>query len=104
MTAQRYVHDILQPHVLSLMQRLPGAIFQQDNARPHTARLSPHCYYPSLACPIPRFIPNRAYLGAFGMASWASHEFDRIRGKVTGNMEQNVSRHNIELVYLYGRA
>ncbi|GFW90018.1 transposable element Tcb2 transposase [Trichonephila clavipes] len=40
MTAQRYVHDILQPHVLPLMQRLPGAIFQQDNARPHTARVS----------------------------------------------------------------
>ncbi|GFY21771.1 transposable element Tcb1 transposase [Trichonephila clavipes] len=27
MAAQRYVHDILQPHVLLLMQRLPGAIF-----------------------------------------------------------------------------
>ncbi|GFY06567.1 transposable element Tcb2 transposase [Trichonephila clavipes] len=40
MTAQRYVHYILQPHVLPLMQRLPGAIFQQDNARPHTARMS----------------------------------------------------------------
>ncbi|GFU62495.1 transposable element Tcb2 transposase [Trichonephila clavipes] len=39
MTAQRYVHDILQPHVLPLMQRLPGAIFQLDNARPHTARV-----------------------------------------------------------------
>ncbi|GFT19042.1 transposable element Tcb2 transposase [Trichonephila clavipes] len=36
MTAQWYVHDILQLHVLPLMQRLPGAIFQQDNARPHT--------------------------------------------------------------------
>ncbi|GFW32229.1 transposable element Tcb1 transposase [Trichonephila clavipes] len=42
MTAQRYVHDILQPHVLPLMQRLLGAIFQQDNARPHTARMSPY--------------------------------------------------------------
>ncbi|GFS78161.1 transposable element Tcb1 transposase [Trichonephila clavipes] len=40
MTAQRYVHDILQPHVLPLMQRLPVAIFQQDNAQPHTARVS----------------------------------------------------------------
>ncbi|GFW39793.1 transposable element Tcb2 transposase [Trichonephila clavipes] len=40
MTAQRYVHDILQPHVLPLMQRLPGSIFQQDNARPHTARVT----------------------------------------------------------------
>ncbi|GFV39885.1 transposable element Tcb2 transposase [Trichonephila clavipes] len=27
MKAQRYVHDILQQHVLPLMQRLPGAIF-----------------------------------------------------------------------------
>ncbi|GFV76160.1 uncharacterized protein TNCV_4672491 [Trichonephila clavipes] len=35
MTAQWYVHDILQPHVLPLFQRLPGAIFQPDSAR-HT--------------------------------------------------------------------
>ncbi|GFV14290.1 transposable element Tcb2 transposase [Trichonephila clavipes] len=40
MTAQRYVHYILQPHVLPLMQRFPGAIYQQDNARPHTARFT----------------------------------------------------------------
>ncbi|GFV80683.1 transposable element Tcb2 transposase [Trichonephila clavipes] len=45
MTVQRYVHDILQPHVLPLMQRLPGAIFQQDNARPHTARVSQGCLH-----------------------------------------------------------
>ncbi|GFV10096.1 transposable element Tcb2 transposase [Trichonephila clavipes] len=32
MTAQRYVHDILQPHVLPLMQRLPGAVFKQCSA------------------------------------------------------------------------
>ncbi|GFY13169.1 transposable element Tcb2 transposase [Trichonephila clavipes] len=44
MIAQRYVHDILlQPHVLALLQRLPGALFQQDNARPHTARVSQDC-------------------------------------------------------------
>ncbi|GFV27369.1 transposable element Tcb2 transposase [Trichonephila clavipes] len=40
MTVQRYIRDILQPHVLPLIQRLPGANFQQDNARPHTARVS----------------------------------------------------------------
>ncbi|GFW21033.1 transposable element Tcb2 transposase [Trichonephila clavipes] len=40
MTAQRYDHDILQPHVLPLMQQLPETIFQQENARPHTARVS----------------------------------------------------------------
>ncbi|GFU49787.1 transposable element Tcb1 transposase [Trichonephila clavipes] len=43
MIAQRYVHDILQPRVSSLMQRLAGAIFQQDNAQPHTARVSQDC-------------------------------------------------------------
>ncbi|GFX08827.1 transposable element Tcb1 transposase [Trichonephila clavipes] len=29
MTAQRCVHNILQPYVLPLMQRLPGAIFNK---------------------------------------------------------------------------
>ncbi|GFX27331.1 uncharacterized protein TNCV_3341431 [Trichonephila clavipes] len=75
----QYLHDILQPHVLTLMQRLPGALFQQENARPHTVRVSgfsPHCYYPFLDCPIPRLVCNRAYLGSFGKASWASHEFE----------------------------
>ncbi|GFT01941.1 uncharacterized protein TNCV_3056841 [Trichonephila clavipes] len=94
MTPQRYVHDILQPHVLPLMARLPGAIFQLDNAQPHTARVSqdfPHCYYPSLACPINRFVSNQAYLGSFGTASWASYQFERTRGNVTANMERNVS-------------
>ncbi|GFW45328.1 transposable element Tcb2 transposase [Trichonephila clavipes] len=38
-------HDMLQPHVLSLMQRLPGAIFQQDKVRPHTARVSQDCLH-----------------------------------------------------------
>ncbi|GFY33785.1 transposable element Tcb1 transposase [Trichonephila clavipes] len=104
MTAQRYVHDILQPHVLPLMQRLPGAIFQQDRAWPHTARMSQDCYYPSLACPIPRFVSKRAYPGSFGSASWASHVFERTRGKVTANMERNVSRHHTELVCLNARS
>ncbi|GFV55729.1 transposable element Tcb2 transposase [Trichonephila clavipes] len=43
MTTQRYVHEILQPHAFPLMQRLPGAISQQDNVRPHTARVSQDC-------------------------------------------------------------
>ncbi|GFV55416.1 transposable element Tcb2 transposase [Trichonephila clavipes] len=43
MVAQRYVYEILQTHVLPLMQRFPGAIFQQHNAQPHTARLSENC-------------------------------------------------------------
>ncbi|GFX36882.1 transposable element Tcb1 transposase [Trichonephila clavipes] len=106
MTAVRYFHDILQPHV-SLMQWLPGAIFQQDCSVSHgkgVTRLSPHCYYPSLACPIPRFVSNQSYLGSLGMTSWASHEFERTRGKITANMERNVSRRHTELVCLNARS
>ncbi|GFW06724.1 DDE_3 domain-containing protein [Trichonephila clavipes] len=37
---QRYVDDILRPHVGPFLNGLPGAIFQQGNARPHTARVT----------------------------------------------------------------
>ncbi|GFX45047.1 transposable element Tcb2 transposase [Trichonephila clavipes] len=40
LTDQRYVDDILRPHVEPFLNGLPGAIFQQDNARPHTARVA----------------------------------------------------------------
>ncbi|GFS62691.1 transposable element Tcb1 transposase [Trichonephila clavipes] len=40
LTGQRYVDDILRPHVGSFLNGLPGAIFQQDNARPHAARVA----------------------------------------------------------------
>ncbi|GFV93887.1 DDE_3 domain-containing protein [Trichonephila clavipes] len=39
LTGQRYVDDILGNHVGPFLNGLPGAIFQQDNARPHTARV-----------------------------------------------------------------
>ncbi|GFX02533.1 transposable element Tcb2 transposase [Trichonephila clavipes] len=58
MTAQRYVHDILQPHVLPLMQWLPGAIFQQDNARPHKARVSQDCLRTVTTLPWPSRSPD----------------------------------------------
>ncbi|GFV92082.1 transposable element Tc3 transposase [Trichonephila clavipes] len=38
LTGQRYVDDILRSHVGPFLNGLPGAFFQQDNARPHTAR------------------------------------------------------------------
>ncbi|GFU80771.1 transposable element Tcb2 transposase [Trichonephila clavipes] len=40
MTAQRYVHDILEAHVLSLIRRHLRAIFEQVNSRPLTAMVS----------------------------------------------------------------
>ncbi|GFX00510.1 transposable element Tcb2 transposase [Trichonephila clavipes] len=38
LTGQHYVDDILRPHVGAFVNGLPGAIFQQDNYRPHTTR------------------------------------------------------------------
>ncbi|GFS73319.1 transposable element Tcb2 transposase [Trichonephila clavipes] len=58
MIAQRYVHDILQPHVLLLMQRSPGALFQQDNARPHMARVSQDCLRTVTTLPWPARSPD----------------------------------------------
>ncbi|GFY36273.1 DDE_3 domain-containing protein [Trichonephila clavipes] len=40
LTGQRYVDDILRPHVGPFLNGLPLAIFQQDNARSHTARVA----------------------------------------------------------------
>ncbi|GFS78043.1 transposable element Tcb2 transposase [Trichonephila clavipes] len=40
LTGQRYVDDILRPHVGPFLNGLPGAICRQDNARPHTARVA----------------------------------------------------------------
>ncbi|GFW93699.1 transposable element Tcb2 transposase [Trichonephila clavipes] len=38
LTGQRYVDDILRPHVGPFLNGLPGSIFQQDNALPHSER------------------------------------------------------------------
>ncbi|GFX30891.1 transposable element Tc1 transposase [Trichonephila clavipes] len=40
LTGQRYVDDILRPHVGPFLNGLPGSIFQQDNASPHAARVA----------------------------------------------------------------
>ncbi|GFV89199.1 DDE_3 domain-containing protein [Trichonephila clavipes] len=40
LTGQRCVDDIIRTHVGPFLNGLPGAIFQQDNARPHTARVA----------------------------------------------------------------
>ncbi|GFT05964.1 DDE_3 domain-containing protein [Trichonephila clavipes] len=37
LTGQRFVDDFLRPHVGPFLNGLPGAVFQQDKARPHTA-------------------------------------------------------------------
>ncbi|GFV12071.1 transposable element Tcb2 transposase [Trichonephila clavipes] len=58
MTAQRYVHDILKPHILSLMQRVSGDIFQQHNARAYTARVQQDCLRIVTTLPWPARSPD----------------------------------------------
>ncbi|GFW09970.1 DDE_3 domain-containing protein [Trichonephila clavipes] len=40
LTGQRDVDDILRPYGGPFLNGLPGAIFQQDNARPHTGSVA----------------------------------------------------------------
>ncbi|GFS55638.1 transposable element Tcb2 transposase [Trichonephila clavipes] len=40
LTGQRYVDGTLRPHVGPFLNGLPGSIFKQDNARPHTTRVA----------------------------------------------------------------
>ncbi|GFW52910.1 transposable element Tcb2 transposase [Trichonephila clavipes] len=53
LTSQRYVDDILRLHVGPFLNGLPGAIFQHDNARPHTARVAQDslCHFQTLPGP-----------------------------------------------------
>ncbi|GFX02145.1 transposable element Tcb1 transposase [Trichonephila clavipes] len=39
LNSQRYISEVLEPVVLPYIQDLATAIFQQDNARPHVARI-----------------------------------------------------------------
>ncbi|GFU55217.1 transposable element Tc1 transposase [Trichonephila clavipes] len=64
---QRYVDDILRPHVGPFLNGLPGAIFQQDNACLHTARVSQDFlrHVQTLPCPAaPPICPCRARVGS----------------------------------------
>ena len=40
LTAQRYVDEVLRPVAVPFIRQHPGMILQQDNARPHVARLT----------------------------------------------------------------
>ncbi|GFW23256.1 transposable element Tc1 transposase [Trichonephila clavipes] len=54
LTGQRYVDYILRPHVGPFLIVLPGAISQQDNACPHTARVAQDflCHFQTLPWPV----------------------------------------------------
>ncbi|UYV66571.1 hypothetical protein LAZ67_4002132 [Cordylochernes scorpioides] len=58
MTAQRYVDDVLRPMTLPYLQGVPNALYQQDNARPHTARISQQALQDVQMLPWPPYSPD----------------------------------------------
>ncbi|UYV82730.1 hypothetical protein LAZ67_22000686 [Cordylochernes scorpioides] len=58
MTAQRYVDDVLRPVTLPYLQGVPNALYQQDNARPHTARISQQALQDVPMLPWPPYSPD----------------------------------------------
>ncbi|UYV81702.1 hypothetical protein LAZ67_20002054 [Cordylochernes scorpioides] len=58
MTAQRYVDDVLRPVTLPYLQGVPNALYQQDNARPHTARISQQALKDVQMLPWPLYSPD----------------------------------------------
>ncbi|UYV70330.1 Transposase [Cordylochernes scorpioides] len=58
MTAQRYVDDVLRPVTLTYLQGVPNALYQQDNARPHTARISQQALQDVQMLPWPPYSPD----------------------------------------------
>ncbi|UYV69796.1 hypothetical protein LAZ67_7000751, partial [Cordylochernes scorpioides] len=58
MTAQRYVDDVLRPVTLPYLQGVPNALYQQDNARPHTARISQQVLQDVQMLPWPPYSPD----------------------------------------------
>ncbi|UYV82088.1 hypothetical protein LAZ67_21000798 [Cordylochernes scorpioides] len=58
MTAQRYVDDVLRPVTLPYLQGVPNALYQQDNARPHTARISQQALQDFQMLPWPPYSPD----------------------------------------------
>ncbi|UYV83729.1 TXNRD1 [Cordylochernes scorpioides] len=58
MTAQRYVDDVLRPVTLPYLQGVLNALYQQDNARPHTARISQQALQDVQMLPWPPYSPD----------------------------------------------
>ncbi|UYV77512.1 K02A2.6-like [Cordylochernes scorpioides] len=58
MTAQRYVDDVLRPVTLPYLQGVPNDLYQQDNARPHTARISQQALQDVQMLPWPPYSPD----------------------------------------------
>ncbi|GFV99421.1 HTH_Tnp_Tc3_2 domain-containing protein [Trichonephila clavipes] len=92
LTARRYVDDILTPIVLPMLSSRPGAIYQQDNARPHTARLSQQCLQGYDVLPWPARSPNLSPIEHVCDALGRQLQPSRDTGELTAQMQKDYGR------------
>ncbi|GFX88400.1 transposable element Tcb1 transposase [Trichonephila clavipes] len=88
LTAHRYVDDILTPIVLPMLSSRPGAIYQQDNARPHTARLSQQCLQGYDVLPWPARSPDLSPIEHVCDALGRQLQPSRDTGELTAQMQR----------------
>ncbi|GFU06927.1 transposable element Tcb2 transposase [Trichonephila clavipes] len=88
LTARRYVDDILTPIVLPMISSRPGAIYQQDNARPHTARLSQQCLQGYDVLPWPARSPDLSPIDHIWDALGRQLQPSRDTGELTAQMQR----------------
>ncbi|GFV54620.1 transposable element Tcb2 transposase [Trichonephila clavipes] len=88
LTARRYVDDILTPIVLPMLSSHPGAIYQQDNARPHTARLSQQCLQGYDVLPWPTRSPDLSPIENVWEALGRQLQPSRDTGELTAQMQR----------------
>ncbi|GFU79404.1 transposable element Tcb1 transposase [Trichonephila clavipes] len=95
--AQWYVHDVLQPHVFPLMQRLPKVHLQQNNARPYTARVSQVCLHAVTTLPWPARSPDLSpmrliwdNLGRLVVHPTSSNELEARLQRIWNEMSQDI--------------
>ncbi|GFW62494.1 transposable element Tcb2 transposase [Trichonephila clavipes] len=71
---QRYVDDIIRPHVALFLNGLPGPILQQNNAHPHTARVAQDFL---------RHFQTLPWLARSHDLSPVEHVWDQLNGQMT---------------------